>query len=145
MPSYHPRLTDHKSERLAGSEPGSPGQAGLKRSAFVNVSLRAGVLTVIPTGPKLGEREAPIVSAEALQALQGTGGRVRAVVLDVSDVQMMTSFGLGMCIDLRNAAKAISARTIVYGLSDELHMLFKLMKVDRLYTIVRNAADLERA
>jgi anti-anti-sigma regulatory factor len=48
---------------------------------------------------------------------------------------MMSSFGLGLCLEFRNSGLQVGASTILVGLSKELRDLFKMMKVDRLYTI----------
>lgn len=114
-------------------------------SQFVAIHVKSGVLMVRPSGPSLAEREATIISADVRPVLAACGKSLRALVLDLSDVQMMSSFGLGMCIDLRNAANRSKALTIVYGLSQQLQDLFKMMKVERLYTIAQTPADLERA
>ena len=67
--------------------------------------------------------------------LQQLGNGMKGLVLDLADVKSMTSFGLGMCIELRNSAKACGATTAVVGISNELRELFKMMKVDRLFTM----------
>jgi anti-anti-sigma factor len=122
-----------------------PTAAGGKRSLFFTHTLKGGVLTIRPAGPSLGQREAAILNSEVRPILDKLGSRLRALVIDLSDVQAMASFGLGVCIEFRNTAHAFKAPTIVFGLSDELAAMFRLMKVDRLYTIVRSTQDLARA
>jgi anti-anti-sigma factor len=115
-----------------------------RRSLFYSHSLKGGVLVVRPHGPHLGQREAAIINAEIHPMIEALGRRLRTLVLDLSDVQAMASFGLGVCIELRNVANAAKARTVVYGLNAEMAAMFRLMKVDRLYTIVNTTDDLAR-
>jgi len=105
------------------------------RSLFVSTTHRGGVITIRPAGPNLTERESIIITSEVTPYLEQLGKRLRGVVLDLSDVKMMSSFGLGLCLEFRNTAMAVGASTILVGMSRELRELFKMMKVDRLYTI----------
>jgi anti-anti-sigma factor len=109
--------------------------ANSARSLFVTITCRGGVLSVRPVGPNLSEREAMIVTSEVTPMLQQLGKSLKGLVLDMADVKSMTSFGLGMCIELRNAAKSVGAQTVVSGMTPELCELFKMMKVDRLFTV----------
>ena len=95
------------------------------------------------TCPTIGQREAPIISAEVIEALSNAnlpkGG---SFVLDVSGVTMLTSMGLGMCVDLRNRANAAKMKPHLSGTSRALLDLFRMMKIDRLYTVVYSREDL---
>lgn len=113
-------------------------------SSFVKLACAGGVLVARLAGPSIGQREATIISRELSTALDTAGDRLRALVLDMRNVQMMASMGLGMCIDARNRASRGGAMTVVYGLCPELAQLFRVMKVDRLYRIARNEAELSR-
>jgi len=115
------------------------------QSMFYRHDFKGGILMVRPAGPNLGQREAVILNAEVGALITQLGARLRVLLLDLSDVQSMASFGLGVCIELRNAAHTRNAATIVHGLNDELSSLFRLMKVERLYTIVRSPKELAKA
>ena len=114
-------------------------------SLFVSLTVNEGVLTARPTGPTLGQREAPIVAEDINAAIDAVAARLRLFVLDLSDIQMMPSFGLGMCIELRNRLHKCGVATVLYGLSDELEALFRMLKVDRLYIMPRTRGELARA
>lgn len=122
-----------------------PADPHASRSTFYSASTSGGVLTIKPAGPSLTEREAIVISCDVKPIMDRCAGSMRALVLDLSQVRIMSSFGLGMCIELRNAARAVNANTIVFGLSDELTELFKMLKVDRLYTMARNVKELAKA
>ena len=111
-------------------------------SSFVAVSYKAGVLTAQLTGPSVAEREATVISTEITRALTEIGSRLRVLVLDLREVQIMSSMGLGMCIDARNSAWQLGAETVIYGLCPQLAELFRMMKVNRLYRIARSEAEL---
>jgi anti-anti-sigma factor len=117
----------------------------ISRSTFVSITLDGGIMTIRPAGPTMSEREAVIISAEVNLALDAYGNSMRAFVLDLSDVQMMSSFGLGLCIELRNSAKAMRIPAVLFGLNPILGDLFKMMKVDRLYTIAQTPHELAKA
>lgn len=115
------------------------------KSLFYYHDFKGGILTIRPTGPNLGQREAAILNSEVGALIANLGPKIKTLLLDLSDIQAMASFGLGVCIELRNAAHARGARTLAYGLSEELGALFRLMKVERLYTIVRSTKELSKA
>jgi len=66
-------------------------------------------------------------------------------VLDLSRLTFISSLGLSMCINARNRAKAIKAKTIVFGLNAELMSLFKMVKLDRVFHMATTPAELEKA
>lgn len=115
------------------------------KSQFVTISIKGGVLMVRPAGPTLAEREAMIIAGDVRTMIAACGKSLRKLLLDVSDVRMMSSFGLGMCIDLRNIAHRGRAGTVLYGMSQELEQLIRMMKVERLYTIARSPQELVAA
>lgn len=115
------------------------------QSMFYRHEFKAGVLMVRPAGPNLGQREAVILNSEVGAIIANHGPRLRTLLLDLSEIQAMASFGLGICIELRNAAHARNAPTVVFGLNDDLAALFRLMKVERLYKIVQTQNDLAKA
>ena len=121
------------------------GHAERQRSMFYHHEFKGGVLMVRPAGPNMGQREAVILNSEIGSMITQLGSRLRLLLLDLSEVQSMASIGLGVCIELRNTAHARNAPTVVYGLCDDLAALFRLMKVERLYTIVRSPRELAKA
>lgn len=102
-------------------------------SPYVNTSFVNGIFTVHMTAPSVGEKEVSVISAAAHRALQQHGTSMNSMVLDVSSVRMMQSIGLGMCIDLRNTAKAFGVATSLRGLAGRLEELFAMLKIDRMF------------
>jgi len=112
-----------------------------RKSLFVDISFSNGVMNACIVGPRVGEREATVV-ANALNAqLKEYGDKVTSLVLDFSEVQFVSSLGLGMCIDVRNTAEQINASTTIAGLTTHLKELFEMMRLDRLFTITSNSSS----
>ncbi|MHC5024624.1 MAG: STAS domain-containing protein [Planctomycetota bacterium] len=139
-------------DRLSGDlrESGAAGLAAAasparSESGFVQCRFNRGVLALRLAGPSIGEREARIARDDILERLRRHGREIRTLVLDFTEIRMMSSIGLNLCIDVRNTAQGLGARTIAYGLRRELRKLFSLTRVDRLYEMPRTREELRRA
>ena len=106
-----------------------------RKSLFVDITYHRGTLKAFIVGPRVGEREATVVANAINAKLKEYGKKVNSLVLDFSDVQFVSSLGLGMCIDVRNTAEQCQASTTVSGLAPYLQELFVMMRLDRLFTI----------
>ncbi len=111
---------------------------------YVDVTTDSGVVTARITEPNVEEQAASIILNTVREAMNHPGLDLQAVVLDFGEVTFINSSGLAACIELRNAAAAQDARTIVYrarlGVSD----LFRLVKVDRLYLFANDQQELDK-
>lgn len=111
---------------------------------YVDVTTDRGVVTARITEPNVEEQAASIILNTVREAMNHPGLDLQAVVLDFGEVTFINSSGLAACIELRNAAAAQDARTIVYrarlGVSD----LFRLVKVDRLYLFANDQQELDK-
>jgi anti-anti-sigma factor len=116
-------------------------------SLFAEVTRQSGVLRARLIGPSIGQREAPIITDIVLQAMTeaAAAGGWSWLVLDLSSITFMNSMGLGMCIDFRNRAQKAGARTAILGMGQELTALFKMVKVDRLFVMARDEAELAKS
>lgn len=113
-------------------------------SSLVTITRRGGTLLVKPTGPSVGQREAPIIQEEVKPYLESMGKGLDHLVLDMSTTTFMSSMGLGMCIAFRNTASAAKADSILFGLSKELLGLMSMMKIEKLYKIAKDQAHLDK-
>ena len=100
---------------------------------YVSTSMNNGNFRVHITSPRVGDHEASIIAAAVHRVLRSHGRTLQSMVLDVSNVQMMQSVGLGMCIDIRNTADAFGLQTTLVGLSGRLSQMFRMLKIDRLF------------
>lgn len=113
-------------------------------NAPVELEVRHGHLVAQVTAQVLGQNEAHLVAEALGTALKGFEGKGHYFVLDLSRVSMISSLGLGMCVDTRHRAIERGMRPVMFGLSPQLLELLRMMKIDRLFTFVHGAAELER-
>ena len=69
---------------------------------------------------------------------------IKYLVLDLSAVSFMSSMGLSMFIGARNAAAAVGAQPVLFGLNKDLKSLMAMMKMDKLFKVVDSQADLNK-
>ena len=103
------------------------------------------MLIVELAGPTVGTREAPIIAQEVTIELDANVDSLRTLLLDFTNVTVLSSVGLEMCIDLRNRAHEAGAATVLCGVNAELDELMQMMKTDRLWQIVHDGEELSRA
>jgi anti-anti-sigma factor len=116
----------------------------LSQSVFAHTTFTNGVLAVKLAGPSVGQREVPIITDQVTAAIAPYAAAVRWLVLDMSDVTFINSMGLGMCIDFRNRVTKSGAKAALVGMNQQLLDLFKMVKVDRLFTILKDGKDMAR-
>ncbi len=58
----------------------------------------------------------------------------RKLVLDFSAVKFMSSQALGVLIQLKRAVDAVKGRIVIAGIRPELHKVFKLTNLHKLFT-----------
>ena len=114
-----------------------------KPAQFVDVTVHDDIVTAVPVGPSIGEREATIINEHIADTMTPLGNALRALVLDMSKVDYMPSVGIGMCVDLHNRAKAAKAPAIVVGLNDNLTQLFNMLKLTRVFKLVADDVELD--
>lgn len=117
-----------------------------RKTGFTHIWTARGHLIARVLTPNVGQREVAIVTSEigdAITELQAES-KGRSMVLDLTDVRMLSSMGLGMCVDLKNQADRAKMRPLLFGASATLLELLKLMRVDRLYTVVADQPALDR-
>jgi anti-anti-sigma regulatory factor len=94
--------------------------------------------------PSIGQREAPIITSEIIEAIDHSKSARGNFVLDLTGVNQITSMGLGMCIDVRNRVASAKLKPHLCGANRVVLDLLRLMKVDKLYTVVHGSDDLIR-
>jgi anti-anti-sigma regulatory factor len=93
--------------------------------------------------PTIGQREAPVIAAEIGEAILNMNlPRGSSLVMDMSNVTMLMSMGLGVCIDVKRQADAAKLKPYLFGTSRALLDLLRMMKIDRQYTIVHGKDEL---
>jgi anti-sigma B factor antagonist len=63
------------------------------------------------------------------------------LVLDFSNVERMTSTLFGKLILLHKKVTAAGGRLVLYGLSSDIHGLFDILRLNRLFNICKNEQE----
>jgi anti-anti-sigma factor len=115
-------------------------------SLFAAVTQPPGAVRVKLVGPSIGQREAPIITDIVVPVLTEAARSPgwRWLVLDLSAVTFMNSMGLGMCIDFRNRAHKSGAKSAIVGMSPDLASLFRMVRVDRLFSMAKDEEELAK-
>ena len=110
---------------------------------YVELSHRGGHVVAKVVVPSVGQNEAPVIREQVVAAM-ASAARGRALVLDFSQVSLITSIGLGTCVDLRNCAEKAGLRPVAYGMNRHLVDVFRMMRIERLFTILRTPQELDQ-
>jgi len=114
-----------------------------KTTTLVDIEVRSKLLYVKFMGPQIGQRESPIISLEVEPYLKAAGKDLKHFIIDIKGVNFMSSMGVGVCIALRNKAVAAGAKPILYGSSADMVKLLSMMKIDQMYRIAKDQAELD--
>lgn len=88
---------------------------------------------------KVGSRESPVVEMDLRQAAEETGYKL---VVDLSQVTLLASMGLGMLVSLHKHCADRGGKLAMFGLNEDIRNLLKLTHLERL---LRVAADKQTA
>lgn len=121
----------------------TPGTTGPSAATCVTVTTKNNHITARFDAVSIGPREAALVATEVSRAIEGAT-KGKCLVIDLSRTVSLSSMGLGLCVDIRNRAVDAGLRPVLAGMNVQLADLFRMMRVDRLFTIISSAADLER-
>ena len=113
-----------------------------KKTPLVEVAWDDPVVEIKFEGPNIGQRETPIIQEDISPYLKLK--TIKFLVMDLSSVSFMSSMGLSMFIGARNAAAAVGAQPVLYGLNKDLKSLMAMMKMDKLFKVVDSQADLSK-
>ncbi len=87
---------------------------------------------------RIAEREGPILLGELTRAAKARASRI---AIDLSDVMMISSAGIGSLVQLHRACAEHKGKMILFGLTDEMMSMLKIARLDRLFTITPSRAD----
>ncbi len=130
-----------KSKKPSKNDPGTPAPSGdvLVDSSYARAEGMDGYLSATVKTERIAEREGPILAAEL-----GKAGKDRAskIIVDLTQVYMISSAGIGSLVQLHRACEADKGKLVLFGLNKELLELLKIARLDRLFKIAptRDAA-----
>lgn len=84
---------------------------------------------------KFGEYEAPVVQRELESHAANTQWRV---VIDLSDVRLVASAGLGAFVNLNSTCKKKGGKFALCNLDENLREVFELTRLHKLLTIAKD-------
>lgn len=111
----------------------------MSESSFLAVGDHVGLLLGTVRCEKVGAREAQIIEKELDALAPGRGWRI---VLDMSDVTMLASMGLGLLVSTHKKAKSNGGALVICHVRPELLQLIQLTHLQKVLKIVpdKNAA-----
>lgn len=107
----------------------------MSEKAFVMIDESGKAAVARVTCPNIGQREAPIIETELSALGERTGWRF---ALDLTEVKMIASLGLGMLITLTRSSSASKGKIAMFGLGDELKGVIRITKLDRLLPVAKD-------
>ncbi len=111
----------------------------MPEGAYVNILPHASCILAHVTSEKVGAREAQIIEQEIRAAAPGKKWKI---VLDLKDVTMLASMGLGTLVSVHKICASEGGRLVVCGLREDILQLMKITHLDR---ILKIAPDREHA
>lgn len=106
-------------------------------SQHIKADAHNGVLVVAVKNEKISEYEATIIQNEIANLAKGMNWKV---ALDLGQVQMIASVGLGMLVSLNRTAKTNKGKLVLCRLSEPIRQVLKLTRLDTGLTIVDDPA-----
>ncbi len=93
----------------------------------------------------LGADDVKFITVQLSGAIQNlaNAGAGRYVVLDFTGVPLLSSIGLGMCVDIYHCAQKYGRKCATYGLQSRTLELFHLMHLDRMYENLSSQTQLQ--
>lgn len=104
----------------------------MAESQYVRVSAEGGVTLAEVLREKITEHENQAVFTDLAAAAGAHGHRI---ALDLSQVGLLSSAGLGGLITLHKNCASNGGKLVVYGLRDSILGLLKLTRLDRLLVV----------
>jgi len=101
-------------------------------NAHVSAKLVGGVCVARVRCPKIGDFEAPALRSD-LEALAAKSGH--RLVVDLQDVLLMGSSGIGTIISAKKFCDAGKGRLVLCNISDEIMGVLKISNLLKLFTI----------
>ncbi|MFA6045476.1 MAG: STAS domain-containing protein [Phycisphaerales bacterium] len=105
-------------------------------TTYLSVRQEGGVTVAKVTCPRVSDFEAAALKTDLKQYVEKLPAKL---VIDLTDVLLVTSTGLGMLVQVRGTANTTGGKVVLAGLSNELVDLFRLTNLHRLFTITPDA------
>lgn len=97
-----------------------------------------GVAVATILTPKVSEHESTPLTNELTQVAGQTNSNL---IIDLSQVMMLASAGIGMLVQVHNGCKGAGGKLSVAGLDKEIRMMLEMTRMDKLLDLQDTSAD----
>ncbi len=110
----------------------------MTENANLTNTSQNGILVALIKCSKVGDFEATPLRSDIEKDAANTGWKV---VVDMSQVVLLGSQGIGMLVQLKKSCEAKKGKMVLCGLSDDLYGVMKISALTKLFTIKTNQKD----
>jgi len=114
-------------------------------SIFAQVHVEGRTLIARLRGPSIAQRESELITQVVAQEIESADTLCKYLVLDMEDVEFLSSMGIGLLIDLQSRAKAKKMKTVLSNVGEKLDELLRLVKLERVLTLCRTEQEFSKA
>ena len=114
-------------------------------SIFAQVRVEGRMLVARLRGPSIAQRESELISQVVASEIESADALCKYLVLDMEDVEFLSSMGIGLLIDLQSRAKARKMKTVLSHVGEKLDTLLRLVKLERVLTLCRTEQEFFKA
>ena len=115
------------------------------RSLFAQTRVDGRALVATLRGPSIAQRESEIITDVLVTEIANADELCLYLVLDMKQVEFLSSMGIGLLIDLQARAKARKMKTVLANVGTKLDELLRLVKLEKVLTLCRNDRELQKA
>jgi len=114
-------------------------------SIFAQVRVEGRMLVARLRGPSIAQRESELISQVVAPEIESADALCKYLVLDMEDVEFLSSMGIGLLIDLQSRAKARKMKTVLSNVGEKLDTLLRLVKLEKVLTLCRTEQEFTKA
>ena len=115
------------------------------KSLFAQTRVEGRALIATLRGPNIAQRESEIISEVLSKQIEVADDVCLYLILDMKQVEFLSSMGIGLLIDLQARAKARKMKTVLANVGTKLDELLRLVKLEKVLTLCRNDRELQKA
>lgn len=139
--TWRPVYAEGSPPILAAATP-NPYLLGVATDTFIATKPAGPAVIARITCNSVGMREAGIIESSLKEVASTEKGRL---VVDMSDVKVLGSMGLGMLVTLTKQCRSLGGKLAIFGIEPSLLELIKLTRLDTFLVIAQNEAAAVKA
>ena len=115
------------------------------KSLFAQTRIEGKAMVATLRGPSIAQRESEIIAEVLSKQIETADDLCLYLILDMKQVEFLSSMGIGLLIDLQARAKARKMKTVLSNVGDKLDTLLRLVKLEKVLVLCRNDRELAKA